>query len=64
MPSLRFVLAILFLHVSDVTGFADWSTYLNGNDRAGYAPTELEFPLKLVWQHKTPVKPRLAWASG
>ena len=61
MPSLRFVLAIVFLNVPGATGFADWSTYLNGNERAGYSPTELEFPLKLVWKHKTPEKPRLAW---
>ncbi|MGI9442984.1 MAG: PQQ-binding-like beta-propeller repeat protein [Rubripirellula sp.] len=61
MPLLRFVIAIVFLHVLAVTGFADWSTYLNGNDRAGYSPTELEFPLKLVWQHKTSAKPQMAW---
>ena len=57
----RFVFAIVFLQVSVVAVFADWSTYLNGNDRAGYSPTELKFPLKLVWHHTAPAKPRMAW---
>ena len=61
MSYLRVVFAIAFLQVLTTAASADWSTYLNGNDRAGYSPTNLELPLKLVWQHKTPAKPRMAW---
>ena len=61
MALLRALVATIVLQVSAATVLADWSTYLNGNDRAGYSPTDLIFPLKLVWQHKTPAKPQMAW---
>ena len=61
MPFLRVVFAIAFLQFLPATASAEWSTYLNGNDRAGYSATELKLPLKLVWQHNTPAKPRMAW---
>lgn len=42
---------------------ADWSSYLNGNDRAGYASSALSADLKLAWVYRAPGKPRKAWAG-
>lgn len=40
---------------------ADWPTYLNGNDRAGFTSAELKIPLQLSWTYKTRARPVQAW---
>ena len=61
MHLVRIFATLAFFQVLCVSASAEWSTYLNGNDRSGYSPTQLQLPLKLVWQHKTPAKPQMAW---
>ncbi|MFK8114552.1 MAG: PQQ-binding-like beta-propeller repeat protein [Rubripirellula sp.] len=39
----------------------DWPAYLNGNDRAGFSPTQLEPSLSPLWTYKSPAKPIQAW---
>ena len=63
---LRVLLAVLFLpllisrsnHCS-----ADWSAYLNGNDRAGFTTDVIDPSLQLAWTFKSPAKPIKAWSG-
>ncbi|MGB7346154.1 MAG: PQQ-binding-like beta-propeller repeat protein [Pirellulaceae bacterium] len=40
---------------------ADWLTYLNGNDRAGFSATTIDPDLKLAWTYTAQAKPIKAW---
>lgn len=42
---------------------ADWTSYLNGNDRAGYTSESVVGVLTLAWTRQAPAKPRKAWAG-
>lgn len=61
MQALRFSLAALIAIVLSAPLSADWSTYLNGNDRAGFTSQRLSTPLKLSWTYESPAKPRKSW---
>ena len=61
MSFVRILVSVLLLPVLCKSALAEWSTYLNGNDRAGYSPVNLQLPLKLVWQYQTQAKPKMAW---
>ena len=61
MPVSRLAIVPAILCMLIVNAWAEWPTYLNGNDRAGYTGTQLEMPLQMVWQYKTPAKPQMAW---
>ncbi len=61
LPICLLVVALAGLVAFPVEVDADWSTYLGGNERTGYASTTLEFPLELAWTYKTPAKPEKAW---
>ena len=45
------------------SSFADWSAYLNGNDRTGFSPVPLSPDLKLAWTYQSPAKPIQAWSG-
>ena len=45
------------------TRAADWTTYLNGNDRAGASSATLGADLHLAWVHNSQAKPELAWSG-
>ncbi len=40
--------------------FAEWTSYLNGNDRAGYTSESVAGDLQLAWIRQAPAKPRKA----
>jgi outer membrane protein assembly factor BamB len=61
MQILRFSLATLILITFSSLAMADWSTYLNGNDRAGFTRDRLDTPLRLSWTYQSSVKPVQAW---
>jgi outer membrane protein assembly factor BamB len=61
MQVLRLTLATSILIAIATPSTADWPTYLNGNDRAGFTQSDLETPLRLSWTYKTPAKPVQAW---
>lgn len=42
---------------------ADWTSYLNGNDRVGYTSASLPDKLNLAWVYKSPAKPEKAWSA-
>lgn len=42
---------------------SDWSSYLNGRDRAGYTAASLTGELHPVWVYRSPAKPRKAWSG-
>lgn len=42
---------------------ADWSAYLNGNDRAGFTSESLDPQLRLEWSYESPSKPIKAWSG-
>lgn len=48
---------------SVVTMAADWTTYLNGNDRTGASSAALSADLHLAWIHNSQAKPELAWSG-
>ena len=56
MPLSRFVFAIVFLHVSAVTVFADWSTYLNGNGPGGLLTNRVGVPVEVGLAAQNPCK--------
>lgn len=58
----RYVLLSLCWSVASCS-MADWSAYLNGNDRAGFSPVELSPNLNLAWTYKSPAKPIKAWSG-
>lgn len=39
----------------------DWSTYLNGNDRAGFTESGIKMPLQPAWTYHSAAKPQQAW---
>lgn len=43
---------------------AQWSTYLSGNDRAGYTDAALTPELELAWVHRSQAKPEKAWSGS
>jgi outer membrane protein assembly factor BamB len=45
------------------TAAADWSAYLNGNQRAGFTPSTIDTPLQLAWTYQPPAKPMMAWSG-
>ena len=57
---IRFVL-LLSLSVMPKCAPADWPAYLNGNQRTGFAESQLELPLKHAWTYRSPAKPVQAW---
>ena len=57
---IRFVL-LLSLSVIPKCAQADWPAYLNGNQRTGFAESQLELPLKHAWTYQSPAKPVQAW---
>ncbi|MEE2938538.1 MAG: PQQ-binding-like beta-propeller repeat protein, partial [Planctomycetota bacterium] len=42
---------------------AEWTSYLNGNDRAGHTSESVVGDLTLAWTRQAPAKPRKAWAG-
>jgi outer membrane protein assembly factor BamB len=45
-------------------GFAEsWPTYRHDNRRSGVTEERLQFPLRLLWQWKSPQPPRTAWSG-
>ena len=42
---------------------ADWTTYLNGNDRAGFTTERLDPSLRPAWILRAPAKPEKAWSG-
>lgn len=42
---------------------ADWGSYLNGNDRAGFTSQVLEPTLNLAWTRTSPARPQKAWSG-
>lgn len=42
---------------------ADWTSYLNGNERAGFSETPLTADFQLKWVHHAPAKPETAWSG-
>ncbi|MFN3193030.1 MAG: PQQ-binding-like beta-propeller repeat protein [Aureliella sp.] len=53
----------LTLSSSANEGTQEWSTYLNGNQRAGYVASELTSDLKPAWIYRSPAKLKKAWAG-
>ncbi len=45
------------------TAHADWPTYLNGNDRAGFTSQTLTPDLHLAWTRTAAAKPEKAWSG-
>ena len=45
------------------TSAADWTSYLNGRDRAGFSTAGLPADLTSVWIYKSPTKPQMAWSG-
>ncbi|MEZ6138065.1 MAG: PQQ-binding-like beta-propeller repeat protein [Pirellulaceae bacterium] len=41
----------------------DWTTYLNGTDRAGYSNAALQPQLNLAWIYRSQAVPELAWSG-
>jgi hypothetical protein len=42
---------------------ADWTTYLNGNNRAGFTSATLDPSLRLAWVYHSQAKPEMAWSA-
>lgn len=62
MHAFRFALTLVIATATMTSpATADWSTYLNGNDRAGFTTAEINTPLQLSWTYKTPARPVQAW---
>ena len=62
MYHLRFSLTLSIVLVALASqANADWPTYLNGNERAGFTSQELKTPLQHAWTYKTPARPVQAW---
>jgi outer membrane protein assembly factor BamB len=62
MHAFRFALTLVIATATMTSpATADWSTYLNGNDRAGFTTAEIDTPLQLSWTYKTPARPVQAW---
>ncbi len=60
MQPIRILSPVLFVALA-LPCFADWPTYLNDNQRAGFTSESLAVPLKLAWTYKTPARPIQAW---
>ena len=54
-------LPALLLLLPLVVSAADWPTYLHDASRSGITSEKLVLPLKEVWVHRSPHKPRPAW---
>ena len=61
MLGLRIATSFTILVSFGLQANADWPTYLHDNARAGFSPTTIDLPLKMVWSYKTPGKPKMAW---
>ncbi len=61
MHLLRFIPVILLVAAQASLAAADWPSYLNGNERAGFVESDLGTPLQLAWTYKTSSKPVQAW---
>lgn len=42
---------------------AEWTSYLNGNDRAGFSESRLNSKLSLQWVYHSPARPEMAWSG-
>ncbi|MCA9050494.1 MAG: PQQ-binding-like beta-propeller repeat protein, partial [Planctomycetaceae bacterium] len=62
LKATRKVLLVLFA-AGGFADAADWTAYLNGNDRVGYTSAVLSPDLHLAWTHKSQAKPELAWSG-
>ncbi len=56
-------LTLIFLVWMASTAAADWSAYLNGNQRAGFTPSTIDTPFQLAWTYQPPAKPMMAWSG-
>ena len=55
--------AVVACFLTATPTFAEWTSYLNGNDRAGYTSQSVDGDLRLAWVRQSPAKPQKAWAG-
>ncbi len=56
-------LLVFMIGIGSTALSADWTSYLNGPDRAGFSNSPLTSDLHLAWVYRTPAKPELAWSG-
>ncbi|MCG8653410.1 MAG: PQQ-binding-like beta-propeller repeat protein, partial [Pirellulales bacterium] len=61
MRFLRLFLAVSLVAALHTSSQADWRSYLNGNDRAGFTTQTLNPSLRLAWAFQSNSKPVQAW---
>ncbi|MCC6508906.1 MAG: PQQ-binding-like beta-propeller repeat protein, partial [Pirellulaceae bacterium] len=58
------VCGVLSCLLSSPVRAGDWTSYLNGNDRAGVSNAQLSPTLELAWTYQSQAKPEKAWSGS